>query len=235
VVAPGAQPRQSRDVSDLGRVDKGCAGLVGQSGGVWRRPWRVRSSNPSRFTMSSQWVASRPVAVVSTPPVRKHACIDGPEIDAHCIDWDKFLPRFGLSRHRSRPAGRPTGGEPAPARGRRSWWAGFDDVARRRRARGCGGRCGWTPFSSARGRRSRRWAPSVVVRSRRSWARCSRRRRPTRCASSSRRPACFDVSVDDLTHVRPATRVDGDVLPGGSRRRRLRAALLDGRDKGGTV
>jgi glutamate synthase (NADPH/NADH) small chain len=26
--------------------------------------------------------------------VRKHACIDGPEIDAHVIDWDKFLPRF---------------------------------------------------------------------------------------------------------------------------------------------
>jgi glutamate synthase (NADPH/NADH) small chain len=29
-------------------------------------------------------------------PVRKHACIDGPEIDAHIIDWDKLLPRFGL-------------------------------------------------------------------------------------------------------------------------------------------
>ena len=28
--------------------------------------------------------------------VRKHACIDGPEIDAHIIDWDKFLPRFNL-------------------------------------------------------------------------------------------------------------------------------------------
>lgn len=26
--------------------------------------------------------------------VRKHACVDGPEIDAHIIDWDKFLPRF---------------------------------------------------------------------------------------------------------------------------------------------
>ncbi len=26
--------------------------------------------------------------------VRKHACIDGPEIDAHIIDWDKFIPRF---------------------------------------------------------------------------------------------------------------------------------------------
>lgn len=26
--------------------------------------------------------------------VRKHACIDGPELSAHIIDWDKFLPRF---------------------------------------------------------------------------------------------------------------------------------------------
>lgn len=30
--------------------------------------------------------------------IRKHACIDGPEIDSHAIDWDKFLPRFGLFR-----------------------------------------------------------------------------------------------------------------------------------------
>jgi len=30
--------------------------------------------------------------------VRKHACIDGPEINSHAIDWDKFLPRFGLFR-----------------------------------------------------------------------------------------------------------------------------------------
>jgi glutamate synthase (NADPH/NADH) small chain len=26
--------------------------------------------------------------------VRKHACIDGPELDAHTIDWEKYLPRF---------------------------------------------------------------------------------------------------------------------------------------------
>jgi glutamate synthase (NADPH/NADH) small chain len=26
--------------------------------------------------------------------IRKHACIDGPELDSHIIDWDKFLPRF---------------------------------------------------------------------------------------------------------------------------------------------
>jgi len=26
--------------------------------------------------------------------VRKHACVDGPEMNSHQIDWDKFLPRF---------------------------------------------------------------------------------------------------------------------------------------------
>ena len=41
--------------------------------------------------------------------VRKHACIDGPELDAHSIDWDKFLPRFNAFRtqeQRSRTAHR---------------------------------------------------------------------------------------------------------------------------------
>jgi glutamate synthase (NADPH/NADH) small chain len=32
--------------------------------------------------------------VIDGKMVRKHACIDGPEIDSHLIDWDKFLPRF---------------------------------------------------------------------------------------------------------------------------------------------
>ena len=36
--------------------------------------------------------------VLEGKPVRKHACIDGPEIDSHIIDWEKFLPRFGLFR-----------------------------------------------------------------------------------------------------------------------------------------
>lgn len=34
--------------------------------------------------------------VVDGTMIRKHACIDGPELDAHAIDWDKFLPRFNL-------------------------------------------------------------------------------------------------------------------------------------------
>jgi glutamate synthase (NADPH/NADH) small chain len=32
--------------------------------------------------------------VIEGKMVRKHACIDGPEIDSAIIDWDKFLPRF---------------------------------------------------------------------------------------------------------------------------------------------
>ena len=26
--------------------------------------------------------------------LRKHASVDGPEFDAHSIDWEKLLPRF---------------------------------------------------------------------------------------------------------------------------------------------
>lgn len=33
--------------------------------------------------------------IVDGKTVRRHACIDGPELDAHLIEWDKFLPRFG--------------------------------------------------------------------------------------------------------------------------------------------
>jgi len=36
--------------------------------------------------------------VIDGKMVRKHACIDGPEIDSHIIDWEKFLPRFGQFR-----------------------------------------------------------------------------------------------------------------------------------------
>ena len=32
--------------------------------------------------------------IVDGKLVRRHACIDGPEIDAHAIDWPKLLPRF---------------------------------------------------------------------------------------------------------------------------------------------
>lgn len=36
--------------------------------------------------------------------VRKHACIDGPELDGHAIDWDKFLPRFNQFRPQEQAA-----------------------------------------------------------------------------------------------------------------------------------
>jgi glutamate synthase (NADPH) small chain len=40
--------------------------------------------------------------VIDGVVVRKHACIDGPEIDSHIIDWEKFLPRFGQFRTQER-------------------------------------------------------------------------------------------------------------------------------------
>ena len=42
--------------------------------------------------------------IIDDKLVRKHACIDGPEIDSHLIDWDKFLPRFGLFREQEQVA-----------------------------------------------------------------------------------------------------------------------------------
>ena len=42
--------------------------------------------------------------VIDEKLVRKHACIDGPEIDSHLIDWDKFLPRFGLFKAQEQAA-----------------------------------------------------------------------------------------------------------------------------------
>ena len=69
--------------------------------------------------------------IIDGKMVRKHACIDGPEIDSHLIDWDKFLPRFGQFRtqeQRSRIAhglltcsttarAAPVGERPSPL-----WW-----------------------------------------------------------------------------------------------------------------
>ena len=40
--------------------------------------------------------------VIDGKPVRKHSCIDGPELD----DWDKYLPHFEpteLDGHRNAP------------------------------------------------------------------------------------------------------------------------------------
>jgi glutamate synthase (NADPH/NADH) small chain len=40
--------------------------------------------------------------VIDGKMIRKHACIDGPEIDSHIIDWEKFLPRFGQFREQEK-------------------------------------------------------------------------------------------------------------------------------------
>jgi len=42
--------------------------------------------------------------VVDRKLVRKHACIDGPEVDAHAIDGDEFLPRLNLFRKQEQEA-----------------------------------------------------------------------------------------------------------------------------------
>ncbi|MBW3085907.1 Dihydroorotate dehydrogenase B (NAD(+)), electron transfer subunit [Austwickia sp. TVS 96-490-7B] len=47
--------------------------------------------------------------IIDGKMVRKHACIDGPEIDAHIIDWDKFLPRFGQFREQEQDSRRRRG------------------------------------------------------------------------------------------------------------------------------
>jgi len=41
--------------------------------------------------------------------VRRHACIDGPEFDAHTIDWAKFLPRFKLFKNQEAAANAAAG------------------------------------------------------------------------------------------------------------------------------
>ena len=64
-----------------------------------------RTSRSNTRHRRAQWKATAPDLVPVTIDgklVRKHACIDGPEIDSHIIDWDKFLPRFGLFKDQER-------------------------------------------------------------------------------------------------------------------------------------
>ncbi len=65
------------------------------------RPYRVRtlaSLNSIMVDATGMCGACMVPVLIDGKLVRKHACIDGPEIDAHLIDWDKFLPRFGQFR-----------------------------------------------------------------------------------------------------------------------------------------
>ena len=65
------------------------------------RPYGVRtiaSLNSIMVDATGMCGACMVPVMVEGKLVRKHACVDGPEIDAHSIDWDKFLPRFGQFR-----------------------------------------------------------------------------------------------------------------------------------------
>ncbi len=76
-------PLMMRAVSDLsGRYDVPC----------------VASLNSIMVDATGMCGACMVPVVIDGKMVRKHACIDGPEIDSHIIDWDKFLPRFGQFR-----------------------------------------------------------------------------------------------------------------------------------------
>ncbi len=61
------------------------------------RPFRVptvASLNSIMVDATGMCGACMVPVTIDGKRIRKHACIDGPEIDAHIIDWDKFLPRF---------------------------------------------------------------------------------------------------------------------------------------------
>jgi glutamate synthase (NADPH/NADH) small chain len=61
------------------------------------RPYRVRTTaslNSIMVDATGMCGACMVPVLLDGKLVRKHACIDGPEIEAHIIDWDKFLPRF---------------------------------------------------------------------------------------------------------------------------------------------
>ncbi len=61
------------------------------------RPYEVKtiaSLNSIMVDATGMCGACMVPVLLAGKTVRKHACIDGPEIDAHIIEWDKFLPRF---------------------------------------------------------------------------------------------------------------------------------------------
>lgn len=63
------------------------------------RPYGVRtvaSLNSIMVDATGMCGACMVPVLVDGKLVRKHACVDGPEIDSHSIDWAKFLPRFNL-------------------------------------------------------------------------------------------------------------------------------------------
>ena len=80
-------PLMMRAVSDLSRrYDVAC----------------VASLNSIMVDATGMCGACMVPVVIDGAIVRKHACIDGPEIDSHIIDWEKLLPRFGQFRAQER-------------------------------------------------------------------------------------------------------------------------------------
>ena len=65
------------------------------------RPWAVKtvaSLNSIMVDATGMCGACMVPVTIEGRTVRRHACVDGPEIDAHIIEWDKFLPRFAQFR-----------------------------------------------------------------------------------------------------------------------------------------
>jgi glutamate synthase (NADPH/NADH) small chain len=65
------------------------------------KPWGVKtvaSLNSIMVDCTGMCGACMVPVTIEGKPVRKHACIDGPELDSHIIEWDKFLPRFNQFR-----------------------------------------------------------------------------------------------------------------------------------------
>jgi len=80
------------------------------------RPFGVRtiaSLNSIMVDATGMCGACMVPVTIEGKTVRKHACIDGPEIDAHIIEWAKFLPRFDQFRNQETASKRRHGLIPA--------------------------------------------------------------------------------------------------------------------------
>lgn len=74
----------------------------------------IASLNSIMVDAAAMWVACMVPVNVDSELVRRHDCVDSPEIDSPITDWDGFIPRFHYYRPQAEP--RPGGWEPAAAR-----------------------------------------------------------------------------------------------------------------------
>ncbi|MDR2113677.1 MAG: sulfide/dihydroorotate dehydrogenase-like FAD/NAD-binding protein [Bifidobacteriaceae bacterium] len=89
--AAGTAPRQIAEVIGIGPP------LMMRAVAEVTRPYgtpTVASLNSIMVDATGMCGACMVPVIQDGREVRLHACIDGPEIDAHAIEWDKFLPRF---------------------------------------------------------------------------------------------------------------------------------------------